>query len=42
MLKQTVAQNKKLSKSLLGFSLTRQNQTYIITGHTANTYRKTS
>jgi len=35
MLEQTVAKNERLSKSWLGFFLTRQNQTYIITGNTA-------
>jgi len=32
MLEPTAAKNKRLSKSWLGFSLTRQNQTYIIAG----------
>jgi len=36
-LEQTVAKNKRLSKGLLRFSLKRRNQTYIITGSTADT-----
>jgi len=42
MLEQTVAKNKRLSKSLLRFSLKRRNQTCIIAGNATNTWRKTS
>jgi len=42
MLEQTVAENKRLSKSLLRFFLKRRNQAYIIAGNTADTWRKTS
>ena len=41
MLGQTLAQNKRLEKSLPRFSLKRQNQTYIIPGNTADIRRKT-
>jgi len=39
MLEQTVAKNKRLSKSLLRFSLKHRNQTYIIAGNTADAWR---
>jgi len=42
MLKQTVVKNNRVSKSFLGFSIKRQNQTYIIAENTADTWRKTT
>jgi len=42
MLEQTVAKNKRLSKSLLRFSIKRRNQTYIIPGNAVDAWRKTS
>jgi len=40
MLEQTVANDERLSKNLLRFSLKRRNQTYIIAGNTADTWGK--
>jgi len=42
MMEQTVDKNKRLSKSLLAFSLKRQNQRYIIAGNSADILHKTS